>query len=291
MRIIQLGSVGTEVANWQRFLVTRKLYTGAVDGEFGRLTRAATEDFQQEALLVVDGIVGNLTAAAAVQFGFQLLTPKPTAETSRSVETIVKMEIDVDGAPNAYGPPGRPTLDFELNAHVGARSTGAIVGYIVIADPHNPQHGIPAVQGPNDPCPGYFISTTAFQDLKNKNKLDPRKYVDASKINYVVRGTLAEENGVHLGDLIAVHSLRNNKSVFGIVGDSGNSSGAEGSLALLQALGYPFTSGKTGSVDHAEIVIRYFPGSNPDQHFFQDQAQIDSEANTLGLSKDFSAHH
>lgn len=107
MRIIQLGSVGTEVANWQRFLVTRKLYTGAVDGEFGRLTRAATEDFQQEALLVVDGIVGNLTAAAAVQFGFQLLTPKPTAETSRSVETIVKMEIDVDGAPNAYGPPGR----------------------------------------------------------------------------------------------------------------------------------------------------------------------------------------
>ena len=116
--------------------------------------------------------------------------------------------------------PGWPTLDFELNAHVGARSTGAIVGYIVIADPHNPQHGIPAVQGPNDPCPGYFISTTAFQDLKNKNKLDPRKYVDASKINYVVRGTLAEENGVHLGDLIAVHSLRNNKSVFGIVGDS-----------------------------------------------------------------------
>jgi len=278
------------VANWQKFLVMRQLYTGAVDRVFGRFTRAATEDFQQEALLVVDGVVGKLTVAAAVPLGFQV-TPKPSPDLSPAVETIVRMEIDVDGAPNTYGPPGLPTLDFELNAHVGARSTGAIVGYVVIRDPHNPHNRIPAVQGQHDPFPGYFISTTAFQDLHNNNKLEPRKYVDASKINYVVRGTLAEENGVHLGDIVAVHSLPHNASVFGIVGDSGNSSGAEGSLALLQALGYPFTSGKTGSVDKAEIIIRYFPGSNPDQHFFQDQAQIDSEAASLGLSKDFSAHH
>jgi hypothetical protein len=290
MRVLQFECIGADVANWQRFLVIRKLYTGGVDGHFGPLTRAATEDFQQEALLLVDGIVGKLTVAAAVPLGFQL-TPKPSPDLSPAVETIVKMEVDADGAPNTYGPPGLPTLDFELNAHVGARSTGAIVGYIVVGDPHNPHNRIPAIQGQHDPCPGYFISTTAFQDLRNRNKLDPRKYVDASRINYVVRGTLAEENGVHLGDIVAVHSLRHNTSVFGIVGDAGNASGAEGSLALLQALGYPFNSGKSGSVDKAEIIIRYFPGSNPDQHFFQDQAQIDSEAASLGLSKDFSVHH
>jgi Putative peptidoglycan binding domain/Fungal chitosanase of glycosyl hydrolase group 75 len=290
MRVLQFECIGADVANWQRFLATHKLYTGGVDGHFGPLTRAATEDFQQEALLLVDGIVGKLTVTAAVPLGFQL-APKPSPDLSPAVETIVKMQIDADGAPNTYGPPGLPALDYELNAHVGARSTGAIVGYIVVRDPHNPHHRIPAIQGPHDPCPGYFISTTAFQDLRNRNKLDPRKYVDASKINYVVRGTLAEENGVHLGDIVAVHSLRHRTSVFGIVGDSGNESGAEGSLALLQVLGYPFTSGKTGSVDKAEIIIRYFPGSNPDQHFFQDQAQIDSEAASLGLRKDFSVHH
>jgi hypothetical protein len=70
-----------------------------------------------------------------------------------------------------------------------------------------------------------------------------------------------------------------------------SSSGAEGSLALLQALGYPFKDGKSESVDKREIVVRYFAGSNPDQHFFHDQAQIDHEAETLGLSKDFSGHN
>ena len=285
MRVIRFGSVGADVANWQNFLIMRGLYREPPDGEFGSVTKAATKEFQRESGLVDDGIVGRATATAAVALGFQSIP-----DTSRTVEIKVPMDIDVDGAPNAYGPPGLPTLDFELNAHVGATSAGAIVGYIQVPDPDNPARLIPAVQQEGDPRPGYYISTTAFQDLQNPNRLDPRKYVDASRINYVVRGSVAEENGVHLGDIVAVHSLRQDSSVYGIVGDSGNSSGAEGSLALLQALGYPFTSGKTGSVDEPEIIIRYFPGSNPDQHFFKDQEQIDSEATALGLSKDFSAH-
>jgi Fungal chitosanase of glycosyl hydrolase group 75 len=210
---------------------------------------------------------------------------------SETLEIIIHMEIDVDGAPNAYGPRGKPTLDYELNAHVGGKSSGAVVGYIMVHDPENPGRKIPAIQGADDPFPGHYISTTAFQDSKNTNPLDPRKYVDSSKINYVVRGAEAENHGVHLGDFVAVHSLKHDKSVFGIVGDSGNSSGAEGSLALLQALGYPFTTGKTGSVDRREIIVRYFVRSNADHHFFKDQAQIDGEAAALGLSKDFSEHH
>ena len=196
-----------------------------------------------------------------------------------------EFKIDVDGAPNAYGPPGvGPTLDFELNAHVGAKSTGAIVGYITNSDGSRP------TQRATDPFPGYYISSTAFQDIANNDPLDPNKYLDAAKVNYVVRGQVAEEHGVHLGDFIAVHSVSNSSSVFGIVGDSGNSSGAEGSLALLQALGYPFKSGKSGSVEAKDIIVRYFPKSNPTQRFFSAQGQIDSTAAQIGLSKDFSAH-
>jgi len=204
---------------------------------------------------------------------------------SQPVEILVGMTVDVDGAPNAYGPRGKPTLDFELNAHVGARSSGEIVGFITKADGRTPE------TQQSGPFEGYFISTTSFQD-RTKNLLDTARYVDASKINYVVRGSVAMEHRVHLGDFVAVHSLRHNTSVFGIVGDDGNPTGGEGSLALLRALGYTeITSGKAGGVDNKEIIVRYFPGSNADQHFFKDQEQIDTEAAALNLSKDFSAHH
>ena len=208
-----------------------------------------------------------------------------SADAPKSVELTTSMAINVDGAPNAYGPPGKPALDYELNAHQGAKASGEIVGYLTKSDGRTPE-----VQGSQDSFPGYYISTTAYQDKSNPNRLDPRKYVDASKINYVVLGTFATHHGAKLGDFVAVHSKKTGKSVFGIIGDAGNSSGAEGSLALLQALGYPFHNGKAGGVDAKDIVIRYFPGSNPGRHFFTSQAQIDQEAATLALSKDFDAH-
>ncbi|MDB6168355.1 MAG: hypothetical protein JWM88_1219 [Verrucomicrobia bacterium] len=202
---------------------------------------------------------------------------------SNPVELTVTMKIDVDGAPNAYCPHGMPALDFELNAHEDAVASGKIVGYLT----KNNDGRTPIQQGPADPFPGCFISTTAFQDKHNSNDLDPRKNVDASKINYVVRGTLARQNGVHLGDFVAVHSKKHGRSVYGIVGDAGNSSGAEGSLALIQSLGYPFQNGKSGESDHNDVVIRYFPGSNPNQQFFSRQSDLDAAAAALGLSKSF----
>jgi len=190
----------------------------------------------------------------------------------------------VDGAPNAYGPPGKPTLDVELNAHRGAKASGEIVGYLTKDDGRTP-----VLQTPSDPFPGYYISTTAFQDKSNSKPRDPHRYVDASKINYVVLGKFASQNHVKLGDFVAVYSRKTRKSVFGIVGDSGNSSGGEGSLALLQALGYAFKDAKSGGVGTKEIVVRYFPGSNPGHNFFRTQAQLDHEAESLGLSKGFDA--
>src|ERR1700712_319165 len=78
----------------------------------------------------------------------------------RSFEIVTRMDIDVDGAPNAYGPPGKKTLDYLSTAHYRARPSGEIVGYLT--DDDHPK--VPIVQGPHDPYPGYYVSTTHMVD-------------------------------------------------------------------------------------------------------------------------------
>jgi hypothetical protein len=196
-----------------------------------------------------------------------------------------RMDVDVDGAPNAYGPPGKQTLDVLLNAHYLNRAGQPIVGYLL------DEHNRPVLQGPNDPFPGYYISQTAFADVANKNERDPRRYVEARRINYVVRGNLARRRGAKVGDFVSVYSTRTGKSTFAIVGDTGNPSGDEGSLHLLQDLGYPFHDGKNDAVEKPEIVIRFYPNSNPTHQFFFTQADLDHAATALGLNRDFSPAH
>ena len=198
------------------------------------------------------------------------------------IEVQVKMNVDVDGAPTAYGPPGKKALDIDQHARAPKESShpGEIVGYMT-----EYPGGPPTVQGPRDPAPGYFVSQTDFADTSIKRMEDPRRYVDASRINYLVRGRVAKQNHVQLGDFATVYSCRTGRTAFAIVGDSGNESGAEGSLALVQNLGYPIRDGKEDSVDDPEIIIHYFPGSNPQRQFFQTQAELDAAAEKLGLKK------
>ena len=224
-------------------------------------------------MMVVGCLMGTGTPGVVAQKAVQ----RP------SFEIVTRMDIDVDGAPNAYGPRGKKTLDYLSNAHYRAKPRGEIVGYLT--DDDHPT--VPIIQGPHDPFPGYYVSTTHFFDRSRRNRKDPRRYVDASKINYVVLGDEAKQRGARVGDFVAVYSRRHKRAVFGIVGDSGNPSGAEGSLHLLQALGYAFKSGKTGSVERKEIVIRFFPKSNPEHLFFHSQAALNMAAEKKGLSRDF----
>ncbi len=205
-------------------------------------------------------------------------TPRPsfTLQTQR-------FDVDVDGAPNAYGPPGSHALDELRDAHYRARPHGEIVGYLT--DDDDPR--IPIVQGPNDPCPGYYISQTAFTDPAIADPRNPRRYVDATRINYVVLGNAAMRRGAQLGDFAAVYSKRTRRAVFAIAGDDGNPSGNEGSLHLLQDLGYPFRNGIDDAVESPEIVIRFYPRSNPQPLFFHTQAELDAAATKLGLSREF----
>ncbi len=196
-----------------------------------------------------------------------------------------RMDVDVDGAPNAYGPPGSKALDSLKHAHYRGWRNADIVGYLTEDDhPH-----VPVVQGPQDPFPGLYISQTAFTDPARRRDADVSRYVDATRINYMVLGDEAHAKGARLGDFVAVYSRATHRGVFGIVGDSGNPSGDEGSLHLLQDLGYPFHDGKHDAVEHAEIVVRYFPHSNPHSLFFHTQAALDAAAMREGLSRDFSS--
>lgn len=208
------------------------------------------------------------------------------AESRKHASFVIqtrRMDVDVDGAPNAYGPPGSQALDVLINAHYLSRTDQKIVGYLTDA------HNQPVLQGPNDPFPGYYISQTAFADINNPNERDPRGYLDARKINYVVRGDQAERRGVKVGDFVSVYSKRTGKSAFAIVGDTGNPSGDEGSLHLLQELGYPFQDGVSDAVERAEILVRFYPNSNPTHQFFFSQSELDRAATKLGLSRTFSS--
>jgi hypothetical protein len=212
----------------------------------------------------------------------------PARAELRSFEIVThRMDVDVDGAPNAYGPRGTHPLDNLVHAHYRDRTHAAIVGYLT--EPGHPDR--PVLQGPHDPYPGYYVSQTAFEDPQCGDERNPRCYLDATRINYVVLGTAAHRKGARLGDFVAVYSRRTHKSVFAIVGDDGNPSGDEGSLHLLQDLGYPFHDGIHDAVEHSEIVIRFYPGSNPNGLFFRSQAALDAAATRLALSRDFTVLH
>lgn len=211
--------------------------------------------------------------------------PPVHAGTRASFEIVThRMDVDVDGAPNAYGPPGTKTLDILQHAHAEGNQRAPIVGFLTDDDDPN----LPVLQGPRDPFPGLYISQTAFTDPARKDERDVLRYVDASKINYVVLGDEARRRGARIGDFVAVYSRRTGRSAFGIVGDAGNPSGDEGSLHLLQQLGYAFHDGRDESVErHGEVIIRFFPRSNPQRRFFRTQAALDAEAERLGLSREF----
>ena len=200
-------------------------------------------------------------------------------------EIVVPMTVDVDGAPKSYGPDDKKALDNELNAHEGGKKSGAIVGYLI------DKKGKPIIQGDDDPAPGFYISTTAYHDVKNKKKTDPLRYVNAAEINYTVLATSAKKKGVETGDFCVVHAIKKKRTVFAIVGDTGHSSGAEGSLALLQRLGFKVKSGKSTGEDITDIVVRYFAESNPSKLFFIKQTDLDTAAEKLDLDTDFSDFH
>jgi hypothetical protein len=137
------------------------------------------------------------------------------------------MQIDVDGAPNAYGP-GNTGLDYTQNAKDG--DTWAGVATDVSGNPVLQKTG---------PYQGYYVSTTSLQ-AAHGDPHDPNTYVDATKLPYIVLPpAFVKQFGILLGDLAVAMNEANGKAVFAIYADVGpRLKIGEGSLALARALGF-----------------------------------------------------
>jgi hypothetical protein len=159
------------------------------------------------------------------------------------------MTIDADGAPNAYHPDNLG-LDDLANAGMPGIWEGLA----------KDSGGAPIIQGPDDPFPGYYVSATALAD-RAKPVNDPTRYVDASKIPFLVLpGRLARQLGARPGDFAVVFNRRNGKSSYAIFGDVGPFDRiGEGSMALAENLGIRSDARNGGA--RRGIIYLVFPGS------------------------------
>lgn len=175
------------------------------------------------------------------------------------------MTIDADGAPNAYHPDNTGLDDLK-----NAGAPGYWEGLAKDRD------GEPFVQGPDDPFPGYYVSETALAD-RSKPVDDPARYVDASKIPFVVLpGALAREVGARPGDFATVINRNNGKSSYAIFGDVGPSDRiGEGSVALAENLGVRSDARNGGA--RRGILFVVFPGSGNGQPRTIDEINAETE--------------
>jgi len=169
---------------------------------------------------------------------------------------VAGMEIDVDGAPNAYGPPEQPGLDFLGNASSKPKDWKLGEWRGIVAGPNGT--GLADVKGnkafvQNDGVhKGFFISQTSLQDESVKDPLNPARYVDATKVPYLAlplarpakKGkqdpTYFEELGLRLGDYAVVVNSKNAKWSAAIFADSKVLPNlGECSAALADALAVP----------------------------------------------------
>lgn len=174
---------------------------------------------------------------------------------------------DYDGSPHAYHPNQRRAgaLDYTANAgHPG--------NWFGIVTTNGRANGTPYIQGHNDPAPGFYTSSTSLSDPHVARRTDPRRYVDAEHVPYIVLPPKAQagraRGGASLGDLAAVINVRTRAVAYAIFADSGPSEGlGEGSLALRQALG--------GRPNYLIWIV--FPGSKRTPAWPQTVAAINAE--------------
>jgi hypothetical protein len=162
--------------------------------------------------------------------------------------------VDADGAYKAYHP-----KNYGLDSLTHAGYPG---NWWALVTDNGERSGTPVVQKASDPAPGYYVSTTSLYDRNNRNPRDPRRYVDAATIPYIVlppRGL----KYARLGDFATVINLENGKISSAIVADGSLELPdriGEGSIALAKALGID-PDPRNGGKDDGGILYLVYPGS------------------------------
>lgn len=163
------------------------------------------------------------------------------------------MAIDADGAYRAYHPKNRLGLDSIEHA-------GSPGNWWALATDTGETNGRPVIQGKDDPAPGYYVSMTSLFNSTIADERNPRRFVDAATIPYVV---LPPKGFKHakLGDFATIVNLENGKMAGGIVADESAPElpMGEGSIALAEMLGIN-SNARTGGIDKGVAWVIY-PGS------------------------------
>lgn len=189
------------------------------------------------------------------------------------------MEIDLDGAPNAYHPPvpGHPHgngkglgLEDLRNASKNMEDGPNAKWIGIVTD----DAGTPVIQK-DGPFAGFYVSMTSLEDTRFE-RTDPRRYVDATKIPYVVLNPILKQAGIALGDLaVVVLNPKDPKVAYGIVADIGPRLGlGECSKALANSLGI------AGGIEGADIIYIFFP-TPKEQRRTRTTQEIFDQANNL----------
>ncbi|MGH9529306.1 MAG: glycoside hydrolase family 75 protein [Terriglobales bacterium] len=164
------------------------------------------------------------------------------------------LAVDADGAFRAYHPDNRRGLDSIEHA-------GRPGNWWALATDTGKTSGRPVVQQKDDPAPGYYVSMTSLFDASNLNERDPRRFVDAAHIPYVVLPPVGLKHA-KLGDFATVINLRNDKVAGAIVADESAPElrMGEGSIALANALGID-SNPRSGGTDEKSVAYVVYPGS------------------------------
>jgi Fungal chitosanase of glycosyl hydrolase group 75 len=163
------------------------------------------------------------------------------------------LAVDADGAFRAYHPDNRLGLDsIEHAGHPG--------NWWALATDTGKTSGRPVVQQKDDPAPGYYVSMTSLFDASHPNERDPRRFVDAANVPYLVLPPVGFKHA-KLGDFASVINLRNGKVAGAIVADESapELKMGEGSIALANALGID-SNPRSGGIEHGVAYVIY-PGS------------------------------
>ena len=116
------GATGSVVKWLQYLLVRRTLSDNQIDGVFGPVTKAAVEQFQTDAHLTVDGIVGPATWGA---LGGGRPEP-PTLEQGSTGGTVKDLQKALNEGRGSFAPSSNPVL--ALDGDYGPQTASAVKG-------------------------------------------------------------------------------------------------------------------------------------------------------------------
>ena len=233
----------------------------------------------------------------------------------RAFYFVSKMDIDADGAINAYHPmdakiprkPDKPNIRLDPQIEQELQAARSLPSQPRtqwgLDDPkHGAAGGALKIDGqrviqeaPGLPGYGYYISPTSLVDRTYTSERDPRRYVDPLKTPYVALplAVVAEfedkyhvrhgiRGGARLGDICLVVNHRTGQQVFAVFADVGPSDKiGEGSIELAKRLGIENTSPINGGAPAGTISYVIFPGSGRGQGYIPSNREIHEQGQYL----------